>query len=179
MSVNTLKILIAEDESDLLAQYQEFLEKNNHSVVSTKDGDECLLAYRKEYEKWFETKNDDASPDSPFDAVILDYQMPKRNGLDVATEILSIVPKQRIIFASAYVEQTLQDSIKGLKQIVELMQKPFPLQSMVDTIEDKEIFEELEKLNVDIKNLKELEPTHAQVRDYLEALKKIQKGRTF
>ena len=59
------------------------------------------------------------------------------------------------------------------------MQKPFPLQTLVDTIEDKEIFEELEKLNVDIKNLKELEPTHAQVRDYLEALKKIQKGRTF
>jgi hypothetical protein len=50
---------------------------------------------------------------------------------------------------------------------------------LLDTIEDKEIYHELEKLNVDIKNLKELDPTHAQIRDYLEALKKIQKGRTF
>jgi len=177
--MSTMKILIAEDEVDLLSQYQEFLENNKHIIVPTKDGDECLIAYRKEYEKWFEIKNDDDTPDSPFDAVILDYQMPNKNGLDVATEILSLVPKQRIIFASAYVEKTLKDSIKNLKQIVELMQKPFPLQALVDTIEDKEIYQELEKLNVDIKNLMELEPTHAQVRDYLEALKKIQKGRTF
>jgi CheY-like chemotaxis protein len=177
--MNIMKILIAEDEKDLLSQYQEFLEHNNHTIIPTNDGSECLSAYRKEYEKWFETKNDDLSTDSPFDAVVLDYQMPNKNGLDVATEILSIVPKQRIIFASAYVEKTLQDSIKNLKQIVELMQKPFPLQALVDTIEDKEIFQELEKLNVDIKNLKELDPTHAQIRDYLEALKKIQKGRTF
>ena len=174
-----MNILIAEDETDLLSQYKEFLEKNNHTPVTTTDGDECLFAYRKEYEKWFESKDDDSSPDSPFDVVILDYQMPKKNGLEVASEILSIVPKQRIIFASAYVEETLRDSIKNLKQIVELMQKPFNLQQLLDTIEDKEIYRELEKLNVDIKNLKELEPTHAQVRDYLDALKKIQKGRTF
>lgn len=174
-----MKILLAEDEADLLSQYKEFLEKNNHAAIATKDGDECLSAYRKEYEKWYETKDDESSPDSPFDAVILDHQMPKKSGLEVASEILSIVPKQRIIFASAYVEDTLKDSIKNLKQIVELMQKPFTLQQLVDTIEDKDIYSELEKLNVDIKNLKELEPTHAQVRDYLEALKKIQKGRTF
>ena len=177
--MNHMKILIAEDEKDLLDQYEEYLQENNHDITSTLDGNECLKAYKKEYEKWFETKNQDNSPDLPFDAVILDYQMPKKNGLDVATEILSIVPKQRIIFASAYVEKTLKDSIKSLKQIVELMQKPFPLEALVDTIEDKEIYQELEKLNVDIKNLKELDPTHAQVRDYLEALKKIQKGRTF
>ncbi len=174
-----MKILIAEDEIDLLSQYKEILEQNNHQVVTTSDGDECLLSYQKEYEKWFENKDDDSSPDAPFDALILDYQMPKKNGLDVAKEIISIVPKQRIIFASGYVENTLQDSIKTLKKIVELMQKPFSLQALVDTIEDKEIYRELEKLNVDIKNLKELEPSHAQVRDYLDALKKIQKGRTF
>lgn len=177
--MNIMKILIAEDEEDLSSQYQEILENNNHSTIVTNDGNKCLSAYRKEYEKWFDQKNDDARPDCPFDVVILDYQMPNKNGMDVATEILSIVPKQRIIFASAFVENTLKDSIKSLKQIIELIQKPFSLQALVDTIEDKEIYHELEKLNVDIKNLKELEPTHAQVRDYLDALQKIQKGRTF
>ena len=174
-----MKILIAEDELDLLSQYKEILEQNKHEVITTNNGDECLLSYRKVYEKWFKEKDDDASPDTPFDVLILDYQMPKKNGLEVAKEIISIVPNQRIIFASAFVENTLQESIKTLKKIVELMQKPFALQALVDTIEDKEIYRELEKLNVDIKNLKELEPTHAQVRDYLEALHKIQKGRTF
>ena len=174
-----MKILIAEDEADLLSQYKEILEHNDHEVITTSDGEECLLSYRKAYEKWFKEKNDDSAPDTPFDVLILDYQMPKKNGLDVAKEIISIVPNQRIIFASAFVENTLQESIKTLKKIVELMQKPFALQALVDSIEDKEIYHELEKLNVDITNLKELEPTHAQVRDYLDALKKIQKGRTF
>jgi len=88
-------------------------------------------------------------------------------------------PKQRIIFASAYVQETLIDSITSLKQIVELLQKPFTLQAMIDTIEDKEIYAELEKLNVTIRNLKVLNPTHAQIRDYLNALKQLQKGKTF
>lgn len=175
---NLMKLLIAEDESDLRDQYKEFLEQNNHQVITTKDGDECVTVFTSENKKWL-SKKDDTDTDSPFDVVILDYQMPKKDGLEVAKDILSLVPKQRIIFASAYVENTLKDSIKNLKQIVETMQKPFSLQALADTIVDKEIYHELEKLNVDIKNLKELEPTHAQVRDYLYALKKIQKGRTF
>ena len=177
MSENGMKILIAEDESDMLIQYTEILAQNNHTAVTARDGDKCLALYQKEYENWSADKDNES--ETPFDAVILDHQMPKKNGFQVAKEILSLVPKQRIIFASAYVENTLKDSIKNLKQIVELMQKPFGLQQLVDTIEDKEIYQELEKLNVDIRNLKELEPTHAQVRDYLLALQKIQKGRTF
>ena len=177
MSENNMKILIAEDESDMLIQYTEILAQNNHTAVTARDGDKCLVLYRNEHKKWLSEK--DSETETPFDAVILDQKMPKKNGLQVAKEILSLVPKQRIIFASAYVENTLKDSIKNLRQIVELMQKPFGLQQLVDTIEDKEIYQELEKLNVDIQNLKELEPTHAQLRDYLLALQKIQKGRTF
>ena len=41
----------------------------------------------------------------PFDAVILDYRMPRKDGLEVAKEILELNPRQRIIFASAYVKK--------------------------------------------------------------------------
>ncbi len=174
-----MRILIAEDEPDLRSQYKEFLEQNSHELITTKDGEECLTVYTTEYKKWSSNKNNELETISPFEVVVLDYQMPKKNGLEVAKEILTLVPKQRIIFASAYVENTLKDSIKNLKQIVETMQKPFALKELLNTLEDKKIYQELEKLNVDIKNLKELEPTHAQVRDYLDALTKIQKGRTF
>ena len=75
---------------------------------------------------------------TPFDAVVLDYRIPGKNGLQVAKEILKLNPEQRIIFASAYVKETLEDSVKELKTVVELMQKPFDADVLVDTIEDKE-----------------------------------------
>ncbi len=172
-----MKVLVAEDEPDLLIQYKTILEDNNHSVVVAKDGEIGLSLYAQELDKLSSHENSDE--ETPFDVVMLDYQMPKKNGLEMAREILIMCPKQRIIFASAYVQETLVDSITSLKQIVELLQKPFTLQAMIDTIEDKEIYVELEKLNVNIRNLKVLNPTHAQIRDYLNALKQLQKGRTF
>ncbi|MEM3063874.1 MAG: response regulator [Candidatus Nitrosotenuis sp.] len=165
-----MRILIADDEPDLLSQYRTVLEDRNHQVVTTGDGESCVDVYAKEYS---------ANSENTFDAVVLDYSMPKMNGLDAAKEILALNPSQRIIFASAYVQETLADSIKSLKQIVELLQKPFGLQDLIDTIEDKTIYDELAKLNVNIQNLKDLNPTHAQIRDYLDALRKIQKAKTF
>lgn len=173
-----MKILIAEDEPDLVTQYQTVLEDNNHQVRTADNGRQCVEIYKKELDN-LPLTTDESEPQTPFDVVILDYQMPKMNGLDAAKEILLLAPKQRVIFASGYVQEALVDSIKNLKQIVELLQKPFALQALVDTVEDKQIYAELEKLNVDIRNLKELNPSHAQVRDYLDALKKLQKGRSF
>lgn len=165
-----MKILLADDEPDLISQYTTILEDKGHEVTSTLDGEACVLRYSKQLA---------LHPENPFDAVVLDYSMPKLNGLQTAKEILGLHPSQRIIFASAYVQETLVDSIKNLNQIVELLQKPFSLQALVDTIEDKNIYEELAKLNVDIQNLMDLNPSHAQIRDYLDALRKIQKAKTF
>jgi CheY-like chemotaxis protein len=49
----------------------------------------------------------------PFDAVVLDYRMPKKDGLEVAKEILKMYPEQRIIFASAYIKESLEGAIKS------------------------------------------------------------------
>lgn len=170
-----MKILIAEDQSDLLHQYKSFLEDGGHEVVTAEDGAKGLFLYAQEFKK--QNSLGDSS-ESIFDSVVLDYQMPKMNGLDTAKEILAINPRQRIIFASGFLEETLADSITNLNQIVELLQKPFPLKTLLDTIEDRKIYEKLEKLNVDIRNLKEIKPTHAQISNYLEVLVKLQKGRT-
>ena len=117
----------------------------------------------------------------PFDAVVLDYRMPKKDGLEVAKEILKMYPEQRIIFASAYIKESLEDCVKELDQIVELMQKPFEPDTLVDTIEDREISGGLEKLMSNLKMIKKQnsEPTLDQMRDLLGGLRKIQKGRTF
>ena len=140
---------------------------------------ECLKIYRTELKgKQTELEKGERTG-TAFDAVILDYMMPRKDGMQVAEEILAMSPKQRIIFASAYVEQTLDDSIKQLKQVVELMQKPFGADVLVNTIEDKEVYEGLKQVMLSMKQIKDANPSSKQLRSLLESLRKIQKGRTF
>jgi CheY-like chemotaxis protein len=121
-------------------------------------------------------------PPPPYDAVVLDYRMPKKDGLQVAKEILASNPSQRIIFASAYVKETLRESVKELRQVVELMQKPFLPEALLDVVEDSDAYPELKKLFVNVRKMTESDfenPSPDQIKDILEGLKKIQKGRTF
>ncbi len=88
--------------------------------------------------------------------------------MQVAKRLLATNPSQRIIFASPYVNETLVDSAKQLRQTVELLQKPFELDTLVDLLEDKGIYEELKKLSVSIKEIKNLNLMPEQVRDLLK-----------
>ena len=99
--------------------------------------------------------------------------------MDVAKEILAVNPCQRIIFASAYVEETLRESVKQLKLVIELMQKPFSLSRLIDTVEDKEVYEELKNLNLNVARIRDAELSHQTLMDLLERLRKIQKNRAF
>jgi CheY-like chemotaxis protein len=170
-----MKILIAEDEENISMLYRIALESNGHEVTSTKDGEECVKQYESRISTTSQAKASDGSTMPPFDVVILDYRMPNMDGMDAAKHILKMHPKQRIIFASAFVKETLMESIKELDQVVELLQKPFEIDVLVDTVEDKTIYQQLEKLNVNIKHLMGWNPSHAQVRDLLDGLLKLRK----
>jgi CheY-like chemotaxis protein len=173
------KILIAEDDSDIVLLYKHTIEKRHHEVVTTEDGQECLNIYHQEYQRASFGKRYGLAKTLPFDAVILDHKMPKINGMEVAKEILAINPHQRVIIASAFVKETLIDSIKNLKHAVEVIQKPFHMSTLVDTIEDKEIYSELQNLNVDIDVVKALNPTHEQVKDLLDRLRRVREMQEF
>jgi CheY-like chemotaxis protein len=199
-----MRILIAEDESDISHTYRVALESRNHNVKIANDGVSCLRIYREELANRRQTSSDKSmkynnnnnaqgSPPltkSPFDVVVLDYKMPGKDGMEVAKEILTVNPDQRIIFASAYVKETLENSVKRLKRVVELLQKPFEIQAFIDTIEDKEVYEELKKIMINIRTIDDDNTSSGQgpsdpsasrerIRDLFECLRKIQKNRTF
>ncbi len=202
-----MRVLIAEDDFDTWIPYKIVLEKRGHSVDIAEDGERCIEKYMIALKDAVKKEKSDnnyidrgserrtrsrinhdhilspSSPDlSPFDAVVLDYRMPRKDGLEVAKEILAANPSQRIIFASAYVKETLKESVKELRQIVELMQKPFLPEALVDILEDSEAYHELKKLFVNVRSMIEndfADPTQDQIRDIFEGLKRIQKGRTF
>ena len=64
----TLKILLCEDEDKMRELLRKFFEKAGYTVVEASNGETAL-------EKFYEES---------FDLVILDWMMPKMNGLDVA-----------------------------------------------------------------------------------------------
>ena len=193
-----MQILVAEDDRDVSTLYRNALERRKHRVVLTSSGDTCLQNYLdnlpptatmlkstrttpKPHCKTnsHSTHSKKAAPaftvEPSYDVVILDYEIPGMNGMDVAKEILEINPHQRIIFASAYVEEILQESVKRLKQVVELIPKPFSLRNLVETVEDKEAYEELEKLNLDVGRIRNAKPSHELLIDLLERLRRIEK----
>src|SRR5437660_12858715 len=99
-----MMIMVAEDERDIRRTYKAELEDRHHEVVLSEDGKHCLDIYKREFRDQANYHNNNfiqaerssvqSSPSSqyhsPFDVVILDYRMPKLNGLDVAKEILML-----------------------------------------------------------------------------------------
>jgi response regulator RpfG family c-di-GMP phosphodiesterase len=61
----------------------------------------------------------------PYDSVVVDYKIPKINAIEVGKEILAVNPRQRIILDSAHLKDTLIESIQEIKQVVEILSKPF------------------------------------------------------
>jgi CheY-like chemotaxis protein len=179
-----LNILIAEDELDIAALYKTVLEKRNHKTTITTNGEDCLKAYHEVYQRnrfnsgqqlSLQSGPIDRSRNQLFDVVVLDCKMPQMNGIEVAKEILAVNPHQRIIFASAYIKDTVIDSIKNLKRsMMESVQKPFEIKRLVDLIEDKLMYQELIRLNIDVDIIRAIKPTHEEISDLLVRLKSVQ-----
>lgn len=116
-----MKILVAEDDPTIAESYRLILESSGHEVVVTKDGEECLGAFKKH---------------SPFDLLILDFRMPKKNGVQVAVQVRSEVPNQRILLATAYAHDLAIEELhkNTATQSVELIQKPFEFDHFLSVI---------------------------------------------
>ena len=175
-----MRILLAEDELYSLDMCAQALESRGHKVIGTTNGDDCLKVYTNAI-KESATKKEELSFHYPFDAVILDYKMPGKDGKEVAKEIIRLNPQQRIIFASAYVKETLMDSVRELNQVTELVQKPFEPDLLVDMIEDTSTVSRLGELNQLVSQISIKSggsPDGSQFEILMQLLKKIQKTGT-
>jgi len=128
-----LNVLVAEDNIFTIQQYKRILEKNGCNVTIAHDGEECI----QKFNKAFLTLNPDSLELGPFDVVLIDNNMPKKSGAEAAKEILEKCPKQRIIFASAYNISSILTAPGILKESVEILQKPFSLNTMVSKIQTR------------------------------------------
>lgn len=165
-----MRILVAEDDLDAAQLYEMVLEARGHVVLSASDGRRCLNLYKSAMADL--DSNGKTVINTPFDAVVLDHMMPFVTGLQAAREILSICPDQRIIIASAYLKDSLKDSLNFLSKVVEIMLKPFEPEMLADAIEDMSVVEKLQELNTSAY------AENASIDKLLTELKAIQKPGT-
>jgi two-component system cell cycle response regulator CpdR len=116
-----MKILVAEDEQEILHIYKILFEEAGYDLVSTSDGAECMEVFRKALSS--------VNSQPPFDLVILDHRMPKKTGLEVATDILAICPTQQLLLVTAYDIEYLEKS-----QNVKLLKKPFDIEHLISVV---------------------------------------------
>jgi DNA-binding response OmpR family regulator len=90
------KVLLVEDDNNLGLLLQEYLGHKNYDVDLRRNGEEGLLAYRK----------------NKYDIILLDVMMPKKDGFSVAEDIRKDDFEIPIIFLTA--KSLKEDKIKGL-----------------------------------------------------------------
>jgi DNA-binding response OmpR family regulator len=69
-----MKVLIAEDEDEILQAYKIALEARGHNVILSKDGAACLEEYRKNTLLAHEDMNQKKKKSNSIDVVVLDYR---------------------------------------------------------------------------------------------------------
>ena len=109
------KILVVEDDANLLDMYKALLTQDGYDVVGATTGEAALDAYRE-------------NPD--FSVVILDLILPGIHGEEVLDKIQESNPSQHVIICTgSRLTKTFPGNIK-------ILQKPFIAPVLLDMIEE-------------------------------------------
>jgi DNA-binding response OmpR family regulator len=117
-----LKVMIIEDEQDILLLYKDYLISRGHNVLVTATS---ALEIISDYEKILP------------DITILDYKLPdNRNGIEAAVKIFNTYPSAAILIVTAYDtvnEEVLKQSIFEVKRFA-IIFKPIKLARLENAI---------------------------------------------
>ena len=112
-----MKVLIAEDDPNILAGLKDLLEGEGYTCATAKDGDAALTLF------------DSTAPD----LVVLDIMMPKKSGYDVCRAIRAKNAAVPVIFLSAKSEEV--DKVVGLELGADdYVMKPFGARELLARI---------------------------------------------
>ncbi len=112
-----MKILIVEDEAGIVQFLKQGLEEEGYQVSSASDGFLGFELFKKE----------------SFDLVLLDWMLPKMNGLELCKAMRVKDKSIPILFLTA--KDTIQETIEGLKAGAnDYIKKPFSFDELLERI---------------------------------------------
>jgi two-component system alkaline phosphatase synthesis response regulator PhoP len=113
------KILVVDDESDVRQFLKKRLERNNYTVITAKDGSECISKARS---------------DEP-DLILLDIVMPLMDGYDVIKELRSATETKMIPVIMHSVRKETKSIIKSLELgSVDYVMKPASFEQLLRVV---------------------------------------------
>jgi len=105
-----LKILIVDDDKNLLSVLKTILAEENHDISTSSDGQTAIDLFRK----------------TKFDLVITDLMMPGTNGLEVLREVRKIDPDILVILITGFA--SLETAVQAIREgAYDYITKPFKL----------------------------------------------------
>ena len=113
------RILLADDEPDIVAAVKIILEKLGYQVETFNNGQEALEAF------W-------ADPER-FDLVFTDQTMPQLTGMELAQEIIKVRPHLPIVICTGFSEAITPEQVQS-QGIVELLLKPLTPDKLADAV---------------------------------------------
>ncbi len=111
------KILVVDNEEDILATVKTALESNNYTVITAKSGKECL-------EKLEEKP----------DLILLDVMMPEMSGWDVYQKIKKRKLNVRVVFLTVLEASPKRKAELMSAGIVDYITKPFSPNALLETV---------------------------------------------
>ena len=115
----SLRILIVEDERDVLDMLQEVLARAGHRVIAAPDGKAGLACFQRQ----------------PFDIVLTDLNMPGISGFDLATGIKKINQSMPVLLLTGWAGE-LKEAELTANGIDCIIKKPFATADLLQALDD-------------------------------------------
>ncbi len=114
------KILVVDDEQEMLNNYQRILSKAGYDVQTSPSGPKALKLLKKE---------------SDFHLVVCDLKMPEMDGMELVSILKKDFPYLPIIMVTGY--GTVEQGVAALKiGVIDFIEKPFTTKRLLSSIEE-------------------------------------------
>ena len=114
-----ISVLLIDDEKDFVESLAERLQLRDYSVTTAFNGDEALKLINE----------------NSFDVIVLDVQMPGKNGVETLKEIKKIEQLSEVIMLTGHA--TVKTAIEGMKSgAYDYLMKPTDTDELIEMIND-------------------------------------------
>lgn len=163
-----MNVLVLNDNKNRVLGYKREFEFRNHNLLVANTAEACLRLYQSELQEIF-FKTDPVEHIQPFDAVILDCKSCRESGMEIAKEIQALNPRQRIVLiVRSEVFHRFAKSPEEVKTSLAILPKSVAIRSIVDIIELKKVYRELQKMHVDTNIIRRANFRHEQIISILD-----------